>query len=192
MARKLLFVLPLTLVACDGVGFDWDDLLNESDSDWETDDGFYQDAPQIAQVDYRCDNGAPDSWWYQVTLDGWAGDMWLDIYETGDGNWPGNPNAVWEESHPLRSVDYDESGAWDVWEVRVNDVEAISQQIGGNSTLFSCNWDDGRSLAFMVSLWDENANYVECAIWGHESDPYFNDYRGNDCLCFEADGNCNN
>lgn len=188
--NRALFLLPLALVACDD-GFGWDDLLNDSDTAYDT-GSFYSGPVEIAQLDYRCNNGSPDSWWYQATMNGWAGDVWLDIYETGDGNWPNNPNAVWEESHPLTSVAYDEGGAWDVWEATLSDVESPGSVVSGRSTLWDCWWDDGNSLAFMITLYDDTAREVECAIWGNESGSYFNDYRGNDCICFDPDGNCNN
>jgi hypothetical protein len=174
--------------SCDQVP-GWEDLF-ESDSAWDT--AFYDGEVQIAQLDYRCSSGSPDTWWVQAVMDGWAGDVELDIFETGDGNWPGNPNAVWEESHLLTNVDHDPGGAWDVWEATLVDVESPGQQIGGRSTLWGCWWDDGDSLAFKVTVYDDGGREVECAIWGNESEQYFNGYRGDRCLCFDPDGRCDN
>lgn len=187
-----LFALTASalLAACDDVG-GWGDLFDSGYDTWDTGE-FYEGDVLIAELAYGCDPGNPDTWWFEATNQGWAGDMVLDIYETGDGNWPSNPGAVWDETHNLTNTQWAEDGTWDFWELSLRDVESAGSQTASQSTLFSCGWNDGNSLAFMITLYDEDMRERDCAIWGQESDDYFNDYRNNNCVCFEADGNCNN
>jgi hypothetical protein len=179
--------LSATASTCDPTG-GWDDLLDSEDTAGD----FYEGPIQIAQIDYTCSEGSPDRWAFEVVNDGWAANIGLDIYETGDGNWPGNPNAVWEESHDLENTDWDEAGTWDAWSISLSDVDRPGDQISSRTTLWDCWYDDGNSLAFMVTMFDDSGRAVDCAIWGNESSDYFNGYRNNDCICFDPDGDCSN
>ena len=180
-ATSLLFAVS----ACDDASdFPWD----EDDTGWWDDD--LPAAQEIAYINYSCTVGSPDRWWYFVEIDGWAGDAELEIFETGDGNWPNNPAAVWGETHPMQNTDWDDDGAWDEWEADLRRAGSIGQQVAGQSTLFGCGWDDGRSLAFKVAIYDDGGRLQDCAIWGRESHQYFNMHRGDNCLCFEPNGIC--
>ena len=183
--------LLIALTACDSLPSggdlpDWGD--DTGDTGWDDEGG----AQQIAAIDYSCTVGSPDRWWYWTEIDGWSGLTTLDIFETGDGNWPSNPGAVWSESHDMRNTDWSDEGGWDRWEVELRRVTSIGQQVSGQSTLFGCNWDDGRSLAFKMAIYDDSGRELDCAIWGHESHQYFNNHLGDDCICFDNDGSCTN
>jgi len=183
---------PLLFAACDGAGGGWEDIFGDDTGYYDT--GFNGDtAPLITQIDYGCDVGNPDQWWFDVTNEGWAGDVTVDLFETGDGAWgSGNVGAVWDERHYMTNVEWAEDGSWDRWDLTLSDVESPGSQTAGRSTLFGCAWNDGRSLAFMATAYDDNGRFADCAIWGHESEQYFNGYLNNDCICFENDGNCSN
>lgn len=177
--------------ACDDFGTgndlpDWD--LDTADT------GYFEEVsdPVIEQVSFRCDIGNPDRWTFYSTMDGWAGTAVLDIFETGDGNWPGNPAAVWSETHTLENTSYDPDGLWDEWQVTLSRVTTINQQYSGSTTLFGCEWNDGGSLAFKETIYDDSGREMDCVIWGYESQQYFNNYRGDSCVCIDPDGSCNN
>jgi len=176
------------LTACTSMpsGPDWD--LDTGDTGWSDDPV----DPLIAQVTFSCNPGNPDMWSYYSRMDGWAGLATLDVFETGDGNWPNNPGAVWVESHNLNNTDHDPEGTWDEWSLSLRHVTTISQQYSGSTTLFGCEWNDGRSLAFREAIYDESMRELDCVIWGHESQQYFNGYRGDSCVCIDPDGSCNN
>jgi len=189
----LMPALALAAAACDIPNGGWDDLFGgDTASDTASDTAFYSGALEITSIDYRCTPGSPDAWWYSTTASAWAGDAELHVFETGDSNWPNNPNAVWEETHPLTNTAYDEAGTWDTWEATLTDVDSPGSQIAGRSTLWGCWWDDGQSLAYKLTLFDDAGRATDCAIWGNESEQYFNGHRGDRCLCFDSDGRCDN
>jgi hypothetical protein len=167
--------------------------------DWDVDTGdtgAWDDQteydPVIGEVSYSCDYGSPDRWQFYSRIDGWAGLATLDIYETGDGNWPSNPSAVWSESHTMSNSGYDADGAWDDWTASLSKVNTIGQQTAGSTTLFGCEWNDGGSLAFRETIFDDSGRELDCVIWGYQSQQYFNSHRGDDCVCIDPDGSCNN
>ena len=186
----LFAMATLFLSACDILGGGWDGLL-DSDDTGSTGD-FFDGELLINELNYGCDVGSPDTWWFESTSQGWAGDTTLSIYETGDGNWPGNPSAVWDELHNMTNTESAENGDWDFWTLSLADVDSAGSQVAGRSTLFSCQWNDGGSLAFKATLYDEDGRETDCAIWGYQSEQYFNDYRNNSCVCFDGDGSCTN
>lgn len=188
-----LIALPvLFLGACDQLG-GFEDILGPGDTG---NDDFVVVDPLIAAIDFGCDTGNPDQWWYDVVNQGWAGGVTLDIFETGawtgSANSAGNASSVWDETHELENIEFAADGSSDRWGISLNDVETPGQQISGSTTLFGCAWNDGGSLAFMMTMRDENGRFADCAIFGHESEQYFNGLQGNDCLCFENDQNCSN
>lgn len=192
MTRITTLIVASTLLfaACDQFGGGWDDLLTETgDTAFDTPT---TTTPLIDTLSYGCDAGSPDEWWFDSVVTGWAGDMVVDIYETGDGNWPNRPTAVWDETHFMNNVESAEDRSWDRWDLVLADVESAGSQVSGRTTLFSCRWDDGRSLAFKATVLDESGRTQDCAIWGHESEQYFNEHLNNDCVCFESDNNCRN
>ncbi len=175
------------LTACtDGIGMpDWD--LDSADT------GYWDEVvPMIAEVSFTCDYGNPDLWRFYSYLDGWAGQSMLDIFETGDGNWPNNPSAVWSETHVMTNTNYADDGTWDEWSLTLRAVSSIGQQVGGQTTLFGCNWNDGGSLAFRQTIYDDNGAELDCVIWGSRSQQYFNGYLGDSCVCIDPDGRCDN
>jgi hypothetical protein len=178
----------LTFTACD---------TGTSLPDWgylDTGDTGYSEVidPVIAEVSYSCSYGSPDSWWFTSRTDGWAGLAVLDIFETGDGHWPSQPSAVWKETHTLNNSDYDQGGEWDEWSITLRHVTTIGQQVSGQSTLFGCEWNDGGSLAFMETIYDDTGREQDCVIWGYQSQQYFNSHLGNSCVCLDNDGSCSN
>ena len=165
--------------------------------DWDVDTadtGFWEEQsdPVIDQVSFECSYGAPDRWTFYSLMDGWAGTAILDIYETGDGNWPSNPSAVWSESHTLENTSYDPEGTWDEWQISLTKVDTINQEYSGSTTLFSCDWNDGGSLAFKETIYDDSGREMDCVIWGYESQQYYNGRMGDDCVCIDPDGSCTN
>ncbi|MFT6143382.1 MAG: hypothetical protein ACJAZO_002393 [Myxococcota bacterium] len=190
-----LIALPALIFfgACDQLG-GFEDILGTGDTSTST-PGTTID-PLIAGIDFGCDTGNPDQWWYDVVNEGWSGGVTLDIFETGawtgSGSSAGNANDVWDESHELTNIEFAEDGSSDRWGISLNDVETPGQQVSGSTTLFGCAWNDGGSLAFMVTMRDENNNQADCAIFGFESEQYFNGLQNNSCICFENDSNCSN
>jgi len=183
--------IPALFVACDQLpGGGWEGILDDSG---DTATVQPTEDPLIASINYGCNVGNPDMWWFDITNDGWAGDVTIDLFETGDGNWgQRNVGAVWDESHNMVNTEWAEDGTWDRWQLDLTDVESPGSQTSGRSTLFGCAWNDGGSLAFMATLYDDRGVPADCAIWGHESEQYFNEYLGNTCICFEGDGTCRN
>ena len=134
-----------------------------------------------------CTPGNPDTWSFQSELNGWVGLAVLDIFETGDGYWPSDPNKVWTETHDMQNTAYDPDGYWDEWDLSLRSVSTIPEQIAGQTTLFSCTWNDGGSLAFRETIYDDNSQKLDCVIWGYQSQQYFNGYLGDSCVCIDAD-----
>ncbi len=189
-----LIALPaLIFGACDQLG-GFEDILGTGDTG--RDDVVVSVDPLIAGINFGCDTGNPDQWWYDVVNEGWAGGVTLNIFETGawtgNASSAGNASSVWDERHEMSNVEFAADGTSDRWGIELNDVETIGEQIAGSTTLFGCAWNDGGSLAFMVTMRDENDREADCAIFGYESEQYFNGLQGNDCICFEGDQNCSN
>lgn len=176
------------LTACvDGTGGGPDWNLDSGDTGyWEEQD------PVISEVSFNCNYGNPDMWTYDSFVDGWAGLAVLDIFETGDGHWPSQPQSVWTETHTLNNLAYDENGDWDEWGITLRSVTTINQQIASQTTLFSCAWNDGGSLAFRETIYDDSGHELDCVIWGYQSQQYFNGYLGDSCVCIDNDGSCTN
>ncbi|MCO4746955.1 MAG: hypothetical protein KC912_19310 [Proteobacteria bacterium] len=146
------------------------------------------DGPwQVAEVLWDCD---ATGYTYDVKTDGWAGDMTLDIFETGA--WTGTNNAdVWDEFHPMSNVEFAQDGSWDTWDLELTSVATTGEVTSGTSTLFQCFQTDGTtprhddaSLTWKAEMLDDNDALMDCAIWGHEAEDYWETNQGDDCYCF--------
>ena len=77
------------------------------------------------------------------------------------------------------------------------DVALPGDVVAGSTTLWDCSFNDansgvGGSLAWMTTMEDESGAVLDCAIWGFESENYWNTWQGLNCLCFDVDGDCSN
>ncbi len=172
------------------------DTADTAVTDWYT--GPYE----IAFVDYEC---VSDTLTVEIETDGWADGMELWLANTGDGNWPSNPTAIWDETHVLddtHNVNFDEeTGAWDIWEIDLDIVTDAEDVVttGPNQTTLSgvgCPDHDGESWAYMAVMFGSGA-VDDCAIWGYEPVEYYNTYLANadatsppaeigGCICFDC------
>jgi hypothetical protein len=128
-----------------------------------------------------------------VRTESLASAITVDVYETGDSNWPTNPEAAWDESHDLTGYLYDtQCYSWDEWAVDLDDVASSGDVVSGETTLWDCSFDDDGSLAFLATVYDDStpAVAVDCAIWGYDAEGYFIDHLGKECDCLDEDENC--
>lgn len=143
----------------------------------------YSGPRQIASIESpACVTGSPDIWTFDVTLDGLADLVTLDIVESSSV-------TPWDESHDLANYDYDvTSSAWDKWMVNLEQVTTPGEVVSGQTTLFGCEWNDGYSLAFRVEMYGGGTR-LDCAIFGYQAQQTFADSA---CVCFDLDGDCTN
>ena len=174
----LLAIAPALMAAeCDTTDSKIDD--SGSESCW------YTGALQIAELSYSCTDGSPDQWYYYTLTDGLAGDVTIDIFETGDANWPGNPSAVWDEQHGLDNIAYDDvTGSWYEWELGLDYEADEGSWVAGQSTSYVCSTDDETRLTWMVTMYDDSNNPVDCAVWGHDTSYWLVDMGFSSCLDF--------
>ncbi len=202
---KTLYWLPLAALAA--FAADCGDPIDTDDSDVDTDTTFQGDF-LIGSMALGCDTGADaaaktdDVITLDVMFEGWAEIVEMDIIETGDGNFPANLAAVYQEYHILpadANTAFAADGSSDTWQYVMNNPGTL---VGGNdndednrasgSTFFDCS-DDNRlqqdaglftSVAVKVAATpDDSAKDPTCAIFGHRSEEA---YTGDGCECFEA------
>ncbi len=101
-----------------------------------------------------------ESWSYEVTLQGWAGLVTLDI-EQDDATFS------WAEEHDLENIDFASDGTWDIWAKTLFIIQDQEEQIDGASTLFSGTQERADSMTWMVTAYDMDlSTAVDCIVWG--------------------------
>ena len=164
------------------------DFADEPAENWAIENGacVYVGPYQIAEISYDCGDTTADYWTYMVIADGWARNMTLDIFETGSWGGVNDPTTFngWEEFHPMNSVQFAPDRRWDEWDLSLSIVSTTGEQTSGSSSLFACSFDDGGSLAWMATMLDDNADVIDCGVWGNEAVDYFNTTEGNSCFDF--------
>ncbi len=198
---KTLYWLPLAALAA--FAGDCSELIDTDDSDIDTDTTFQGDF-LISSLNLGCvpgAAGAEDVITHDVTFQGWADTVTVDIVNSGA------PAPQWDETHIMpadANLSFAADGSSDVWQLILGDVDAPGGVTLGATTLLGCGGADGDnffdtnangeflSIAVKVSgTPDSDANEPDCAIYGFNAAEVF---AGDGCICFEAAdaGNCEN
>lgn len=141
---------------------------------------------EIDWIQWNCENSSDYA--YHVETVGWAGDMTLEIFETGAWGGLSNPTSFsgWEEFHSMYNVAFAEDGSWDIWELDLVHVDSVSDVVAGSTTLFDCQVHLDDSLAWKTSMFDDSFAPVDCGIWGFDAEDYWNTTVGDECVCFDC------
>ena len=86
----------------------------------------------------------------------------------------------WVEVHlfPHDPVEEDQNGQWEIYYLETDSVRNIGDVVEGETTLFQC--DEHKNLTWLVLVFAENGDPVECAVWG-DSPELANEFWGSAC-----------
>ena len=129
-----------------------------------------------------------------VAFSAWAATVTLDIVNSGDPAFDGNPSSVHNETHLFASSDnvgFEPDGTADAWQLQLDAVETTGEVVEGSTTLMGCNFYDTNSDNVYLSIaaklsasptTDYDSATDTCAIFGDQSNTAFS---GDGCECFE-------
>jgi len=158
MIRPLLVLgLGALFVGCDVKDTGADD-TNEPD-DTDTGSGI---ATEVNLVGYACSSDN-EEWTYEVELIGWGSEVDLDIYQYEGG-------YEWAESHVLDQGDSDPDGTWDKFDITLPMVYDWDDQVDSVNTLYTCDMEE--TLTWMVTAFDMDGYFADCAVWGDDISVY--------------------
>ena len=130
------------------------------DTDW--DDTGWSIPTEINTVSYGFTS---TRWIYEVELIGWGSLVTIDIHRDEGGD-------VWEESHELGQGDYDPSGTWDRWGITLPIVADPKEQADDVNTWFEGSEAMEATMTWMVTAYDMDGYFADCAGWGKRSEYY--------------------
>jgi hypothetical protein len=177
-------------VACTGISTDKTD--DATDSGYYTDSGNYTLCDTADYYDTDCDTGygvytgatTLDS--KTVTCTSHQFDFEFNTVGLTGGGQLQISGAGWEEDHYVASADFDPNGWWDQLLLTLPHVDPDTDGDGlGNTygndgymyqenttagssgnTLYNCWHDNNDRLTFQVTVFDEDNEMADCAVWG--------------------------